>query len=261
MALRPTRPQTRSDQLAERGPDRNRAQQDVFLREVDDALREDQMRTAARRYGLGIAALLAICLAALAGWLWWDSHHADKSERAGETLTVALDQIEAGRIDPGLAGLAPLANEAGPGYRAASRLMQAGIAVERNRPAEAQRLLAQVAGDDAAPQPYRDLAALRDVALRFDTLPPEQVIARLKPLAVPGNPWFGSAGELVGAAYLKQGRGELAGPLYAAIAKDQTVPATLRSRAQQLAGLLGVDAVVDVDKAAAGSPVAGAEQP
>ncbi|MET0251833.1 MAG: tetratricopeptide repeat protein [Novosphingobium sp.] len=254
MALRPRRPQNPSDQLVPRGAERQQAQQDVFLREVDDALREDQMLGAARRYGVPLAIAVALALAALGGWLWWDSHRTGRTDAAGEKFVVALDQIEVGRTAPGVAALAPVIAEGGDGYSAAGRLMQAGLAAEQGRAAEAQRLYAAVAGDQAAPAAFRDLARLRDVASRFDTIPPERVIAILKPMAEPGNPWFGSAGELVGAAYLKQGRGDLAGPLFGAIAKDETVPATLRSRAQQIAGLLGVDAVVDVDKAAAVQP-------
>lgn len=257
MPFRNSRPQSRSEQLAQRG----QAQQEVFLREVDDALREDQMLTAVRRYGRVLAALVVVGLLALGGWLWWDARRADQADKAGEKFVVALDQIEVGRLEQGATALEPLSKQGGDGYRSASRLMQAGIAVEQGRPEEAAKLFAQVAGDEDAPQPFRELARVREVSLRFDSMPPEQVVARLKPLAVPGSPWFGSAGELVGAAYLKQGREELAGPLFAAIAKDRTVPATLRSRAQQLAGLLGVDAVVDVEKAVAGSPVAAAGQP
>ena len=100
-------------------------------------------------------------------------------------------------------------------------------------------------------------------------LNPQTVVDRLKPLATPGNPWFGSAGELVAMAYMKQGKEELAGPLFAAIAKDDDVPQTLRSRARQLAGLLGYDAVEDVDRTLAemreegdtsGAPVAAPAQ-
>jgi hypothetical protein len=83
------------------------------------------------------------------------------------------------------------------------------------------------------------------VSIRFDSLPPQQVIDRLKPLAVPGNAWFGSAGELVGMAYLKQGKPELAGPLFAAIGKNTEVPSSLRSRMRQVAGQLGYDAGTD----------------
>jgi hypothetical protein len=65
---------------------------------------------------------------------------------------------------------------------------------------------------------------------------------RLQPLAKPGEPWFGSAGEMTALALVKQGKRQEAGQLYAAIAKDQGVPQTIRARAIQVAGSLGVDA-------------------
>jgi hypothetical protein len=106
----------------------------------------------------------------------------------------------------------------------------------------------ELADDSGAPKAMRDLAAIRGVSVNFDNMKPEAVIARLKPLAQPGNPWFGSAGELVAMAYLKQGKKDLAGPLFASIAKDEAAPRSLRSRSRQIAGTLGYDAVVDVDQ-------------
>ena len=93
---------------------------------------------------------------------------------------------------------------------------------------------------------YRDFATLREVSLRFDTLGPDDVARRLQPLAVPGGAWFGPAGELLGLAYVKQGKKDLAGPLFGAIAKDKDAPESLRARARQMAGLLGNDTVEDV---------------
>ena len=81
------------------------------------------------------------------------------------------------------------------------------------------------------------------MSAEFDTIPPQQVIAKLKPLAVPGHPWFGSAGELTALAYVKMGKDNLAGPIFAQIAKQEGLPQTLRSRAQQMAGALGIDTV------------------
>ncbi len=111
-----------------------------------------------------------------------------------------------------------------------------------------RQLFQQVADDADAPSELRDLARIRAVAATFDTREPEDVIAALKPLAVPGNAWFGSAGELVAMAHLEQGQTKQAGTLLAAIAKDDTVPESLRSRARQVAGQLGVDAIEDVDE-------------
>ena len=85
------------------------------------------------------------------------------------------------------------------------------------------------------PQPYRDAALIRQTALEFDSLKPEEVIGRLQPLAKPGNPWFGSAGEMTALALIKQGKKAEAGQLFATIAKDKSVPETLRARAAQIA--------------------------
>ncbi|HYI07356.1 MAG TPA: hypothetical protein VD858_20890, partial [Reyranella sp.] len=60
-----------------------------------------------------------------------------------------------------------------------------------------------------------------------------------------GNPWFGSAGELVGLAYLKQQQPAQAGRVFAAMAKDMALPQSMRSRAVQMAGALGIDATQD----------------
>ena len=67
------------------------------------------------------------------------------------------------------------------------------------------------------------------------------MIARLQPLAKPGEPWFGSAGEMTALAMIKQGRKQEAGQLLVAIAKDQGVPDALRGRAGQLAASLGAE--------------------
>ena len=246
MALRPTNPQDRATRLAQT----NDAQQDVFLREVDDAVRQDQMAEAAKNYGKSIGAAVVAGLALLAGYLWYDSHKASVSDAQAEQFTTALDQVEAGQVDGGKAKAASLMTEGNAGYKAATQLLDAGIAMQQGKADDAAKGFAAVSADTTAPQPYRDLATVRLVALRFDAMKPEAVIAQLKPLAVPGNAFFPSAGELVGLAYMKQGHNDLAGPLFATIAKQKDAPDSLRSRVRQLAGLLGVDTVDDARKAA-----------
>ncbi len=253
MALPPQSPDPRSSKLAER----KAAEQDVFLREVDDAVRQDEMSSFFKRYGIPVIGVALAGLLGLAGYLWWDHSRTAAQGEHGEEFTRALDHIEAGNLDAGRKQLEPVASEAADGSGAAAKMMLAGIALEQGKREEAVKGFAAIAADGDAPGPLRDLATIREIAIGFDALPPQQVVDRLKPLAVPGNPWFGSAGELVGMAYLKQGRNDLAGPLFAAIARDKDTPESLRRRARQLAGLLGVDAVDDV-KAVAGEAAAAA---
>ncbi len=250
MALRPDSSKPSSGKLPAPADGREGAQADAFLREVDDALREDQVFTALQRYGKPVGAAIIAGLIGLAGWLWYQNHTNTVAGEQGEVLTKALDQLEARNLKGATTELAPLAKDSGAGYRASAKLLEAGILAEQSKTDEAVKAFAAVAADADAPQAYRDLASIREVALTFDKIGPEKVIERLKPLAVPGNAWFASAGEIVGTAYLKQGKNDLAGALFAQIAKDKTAPDSLRRRARQMAGLLGVDAVEDASETA-----------
>jgi hypothetical protein len=243
LALRPTRDQSRSEQLA----DRKSAESDVLLREIDEAVRQDELSDLMRRYGKPALGVVLGGLALFGGYLFWESRRDAGLEQKSEEMIRALDHLSAGNTQVGAKALDPLAKDGSSGMKASALLVQAGIALEKGDKAQAVKLYTEVAGNDDAPRPYRDLASVRLVAANFDAMKHEDVIARLKPLAVPGNPWFGSAGELVGIAYLKQGKTELAGPLFAAIAKSKDVPESLRARTRQMAGLLGVDAVEEAD--------------
>lgn len=242
MALPPDKNSTAQDKNAARLA----AQQDVFLREVDDALRQDQVEGFVANYGKPLAVAIVLGLTAFGGWLYWDHRQAARIEANSEAFTQALDRVQAGSLDDAKAKLMPLAADGSDANATSARLMLAGIALEQSRKADALKLYRQVAADEKAPQPLRDLANVREVTADFDAMKPQDVVDRLKPLAAPGNPWFGVAGELVGMAYLKLGRQDLAGPLFAAIARDEGVNDGLRSRARQLAAVLGVDAVDDV---------------
>lgn len=211
---------------------------EAFLREVDDDLRRDQLTDFLRRWGKLVATLVAVGLAALACFLWWQSHRAAQAGVEGEQFTAVLNDIAAGKANPADPRLATLAQDGGAGYRAMARLTQADLTARTN-PAAGVKAFDAIVADAALPEPVRDLATLRGTTLAFDTLPPQQVIDRLKTLAQAGNPWFANAAELTAAADLKLNRRDAAGALYAAIARDPGTPASLRGRAAGMASALG----------------------
>lgn len=247
MVLRPHNPSNRSSALTSR----EEAAQDGFLREVDEALRQDQALTMFKRWAKPVGFAILAGLALFAAYLGWSRHQASQREARAEQFVAALDQLEAGNAAAAKKLLEPLAKDGGGGTQAAARMLQAGIMTEEGQVDGAANLLGQVATDDSAPQSFRDLAKLRQVSLRFDKMKPEDAIVALKPLAQPGQALYGSAGELLAIAYLKQGKADLAGPLLAAISRDKKVPESIRGRTRQMAGQLGVDAIDDVNEAAA----------
>lgn len=218
------------------------ASNEAFFREVDDAVRQDQLLGFWERFGKWLVGVVVLGLVALGGWLYWEHHERETSAAIAEKAIDVVDAASQGG-KPDDAEMKALADADQIGYRAMARLTQAGMAAKEGDSKKAAGLYGQLAADSAMPQPYRDLATIRQVALTFDQMKPQQVVDRLKPLAVEGGPWFGSAGEMTAIAYMKMGKKNLAGPIFAAIAKDDKAPQTVRVRARQMAGLLGVDAV------------------
>ena len=216
---------------------------EAFLREVDEELRRDQAASLWKRWGRLAIAAVVVALLSLAGWLWWTNHRAAAAGIEGETLSVALADLSEGKPNAAETRLKTLTKSGNSGYRAAALLGLADIKLGRDDAKGAAADYAAIANDASFAQPYRDLALIREITASYDSLPPASVIARLKPLAVPGNPWFGSAGEMTANAYMRTNQPKAAGAMLAAMAKDETVPESIRSRSVQLASVLGVDVV------------------
>ncbi|MBV8685556.1 MAG: tetratricopeptide repeat protein [Alphaproteobacteria bacterium] len=216
---------------------------ETFYREVDEELRRDQLKTYWERFGKLAIAGVVLILAAIGGAIWWHNHQQVVAGERGTELVAAFDDIAGGNKAAAGPKLDALAKSGSDGYRAAALLTKADLAIEAGNIDAAAAQMQAIADDKDLAQPYRDLATVRATALRFDKLPPQAVVDRLKPLAAPGNPWFGSAGEMVAIAYLRLNRPQEAAKLYAAMARDKQVPDSIRTRSVQMAGSLGVDAV------------------
>jgi hypothetical protein len=219
---------------------------ETFLREVDENLRRDQMRDLGKKYGGWIFGGVLLFLAAVGGWLYWQDRQAKEAQAQSETLASIYADIAAQRVATVPQRLKPLEESGNDVVSATAQLAQAAVALESNDRQTALAKFKAVAADKGLPKPYRDLGTIRATALEFDSMKPQDVIERLAPLTQSGEPWFGSAGELTAMAYLKQGQKAKAGKLFADIAADQQVPPTIRTRAVQVAGTLGVDATASL---------------
>ena len=215
---------------------------DTFLREVDENLRRDQAEDFFRKNGKWLIGGILVLLAAVGAWLYWQNQQRTAAAAQSEQLAQVYTDIGSNKLATVPQRLDGLAAQGGDTVRALALFTRAAVAVEQNDRKLATARYRAIADDDGIAQVYRDGALIRSTSLEFDALPPEQVIARMQPLARAGAPWFGSAGELTAMALLKQGKKTEAGRLFAAIAADRQVPESVRARTAQIAGTLGVDA-------------------
>lgn len=215
---------------------------ETFVREVDENLRRDQVRDFFQKNGTWLIIAVVLFLVASGGFIWWKQHQVQRSAGEVEKLAEIYKDIGSGNMAQAPQQLDDLSNSGSKAVRASALFARAALALQQGDTKLATSTYKSIANDGGLPQAYRDAALIRQTALEFDQIQPQEVIARLEPLAKPGEPWFGSAGEMTALALIKQGKKPEAGQLFAAIAKDNGVPETIRTRAVQVAGTLGVDA-------------------
>jgi hypothetical protein len=214
---------------------------EAFYREVDESLRQQQAIDFWRNHGRTAILVAVAVLVAVGSVLLWQTRQRKQVETHAEQLSAVIDDLDAGKtVKP--PRVAPIGDTRQEGYRVASRMLAADLALRHGDSKAAVAGFGAVATDASLAQPYRDLALVRQTSIEFDQLPTATIVARMKPLAVPGGAWLGSAGEMLAAAYMRDGKPTLAGPVFAMIARDDKIPPSLRSRAGQMAAMLGTDA-------------------
>ena len=214
---------------------------ETFVREVDENLRRDRLRDIGKKYAGWLIAAVILFLGASGGWIYWQDYRARQSEQAVDQLAQIYTALGKGQVQNAPARLDVLAKDRSKAVRASAMFGRAAVAIQQDNTKLAIAKYREIAADSSLPDAFRDLALIRQTALEFDALKPEQVIARLEPLAKADNPWFGSAGEMTALALIKQGKTAQAGQLLAAITRNDQVPEQIRARSIQMASSLGVD--------------------
>jgi hypothetical protein len=215
---------------------------DTFLREVDENLRRDQLQDFFKKNGKWIALAVVLFLGATGGWIYWEQYQAKKAAEQSEQLQAIFTDIAQNKRQTVPQRVATLEQSRNDVVRGTALMTDAALSLEKNDRAAAIAKYREIVNDKGLPQIYRDAGTIRLTALEFDAIKPDEVIARLAPMTKSGNPWYGSAGEMTALALLKQGKKSQAGQMFASIAADAQVPSSIRARAVQVAGTLGVDA-------------------
>lgn len=224
--------------------------EEVFVREVEEELQRDQMLSLWDRFGKPVLAGLAAIMLAWAAYIYWGHRTDAAAGLQGEKLTEAVDSLSANGGVKADKILADVMKSDARDFHGPAGLIAASVALQSADPKKASDGFAAVSKDEGNAQPWRDLALIRQTAATFDSAKPEAVVAMLKPLAISGKPWFGSAGEMTAIAYLRMGKPDLAGKMFADLAKDEAVPETIRSRSSEMANALGVDSIRPAPKGA-----------
>jgi hypothetical protein len=214
---------------------------ETFIREVDEELRRDQLKTLWRRFApliIGVCVLVVAATAGYRAWLWWTERQA---AIAGDRFLSAIDAIESGDLDAGEAALAAIASEGNAGYAALARLRLAGEQADAGETDDALAAYDAVSADARISDTMRSLARMRGALLALDAGDADGALSRAEPLNVAGNPWRHVAREVLGMAHYAKGEILPARDLFDAAQQDAETPPQLWERAGVMVGVIDAE--------------------
>ena len=209
-------------------------QNDSFIREVNEELRSDQVRTAWKRYSrwiIGVAVVIVLGTAGHRLWTHWDSTQASD---AGDKFLAALNLADQGKRDEAEAALQALEKDGYGAYGILARFRAASVLAEKGDPAGAIASFKSVAEDSSIPDAVRSTAKVRAAWLLVDTGSYEDVSAMVEAMATPTNAMRHAAREALGLAAYKAGDMPRAREWFEQITEDAEAPNNVSNRAQMM---------------------------
>lgn len=218
---------------------RGSANTDEFIREVDEAVRQEQWFKLWRQYGnyiIGAALAVVIAAAAGAGWRAWQQNvRFDEARRFAAAAQMLREEmpVEAAQA------FATLAEGSSGGYGVLARLRAAQAQAEAGDRAAASAVLDQLASDDDAAPIYRSLGELLATQQQFAEAQAAVPLSDLEALAGSDDPWRFSALELRALAQMQSGDTVAARRTLDDLLADPLTPPNLARRAAELLAFLG----------------------
>jgi hypothetical protein len=225
---------------------------DEFIREVDEAVRQDRWLKLWKHYGAYvIGAAVAVVVGTAAG-VAWRAYQDSQRQAEAEQYMAASDLLRQDRPTEAAEAFRALARETGSGYGVLARLQAAHALGQAGDAAGKVGMLDQLAEDDAAAPLYRQLGELLAAQEEFADASPDNLTSQLDKLSAADSPWRYSALELRALAQLRAGDTAAARETLASLVDDPRTPPNLSRRAAELLASLGGPPSAKV----AGSPVA-----
>jgi hypothetical protein len=207
-----------------------------LFREVDEEVRQEQIKKLWDKYGNYFTALCVVIVLAVAAFKGWQYWQLTQSQEAARSYETAVKLLADGKTADAEAAFAAISHS---GYGKIATLRRAESLVAQGKTDEAVAIYDGLAADTSADQALRDLARMRAADALVDKLPPAELISRIGSFDNDQSPWRAAAREVFALSAYRTGDLTMADRYLNALVADITTPRGIRQRARTLLDLIG----------------------
>jgi len=210
---------------------------DAFIKEVDEDVKNDNLKAFWNKYGLYVivfvigALTLAVSFESIKAW------KVKRDEAMSNTYITTLDMQTRGKLDESLKLLQKISEDGNGIYRDIAKLQTVNILLEQGNFYKALTELEAIINNEKINHSLRDASRLKFVSLKFDNMSRDEIASVLAPISNEAQ-WAPYAKEFSAMAAIRDNDLEEAKTLYGEIFAMPDLSDELRVRVQDILSVL-----------------------
>ncbi|GAK34045.1 hypothetical protein JCM17846_05380 [Iodidimonas nitroreducens] len=214
---------------------------DIIFREVDEDVRRAQMLALWRKHGLSFVLAVVFIIAIVVGWQLWTNMRESALRDASDLFATSIEKAAQQAPEQAVASFAELTKDLDGGYELMAGLQHGSALLAANNPAEAALAYDQVA-QKASDRHVQAFAAYLAASAKLKAGQLDEAEAQLQALAMPDQPLYYSASELLAIIQINLNDLDAARSTLASLTEDPATPPAMAARASELSALFDMGA-------------------
>ncbi len=214
-------------------------EEDAFLREVEEDLKNESLKKLWDKYGLFIVVFVTAVLTLAVSYESIKSWYIRRAENWANAYSVALALQNQGKYQESIDALNMIINKNFGAYAPLAKMQQVNVLLDSGKQALALDKLAELIADKKYPSQLRDVAIIKLASFKQDEAPRAEMEKILSPIiSQPDNSWYATAQYMMAAVSLRDGDKEHAKAIYDSLLKDNNVSEELKNKIKDILSVL-----------------------
>ena len=205
---------------------------DAFIQEVDEDVKNDNLKVLWDKYGLLIVAFVALAVSAAISFDKIQAWKIQRDQNRTENY-MAASQIQE-NSDATIEALQKISTDNQGLFSDFAKLQIANVLLAENKTEEAFATLEKIVEEKQVNEEVKNIALVKLATYRVDSLSYEEFAKLINPLIESKNSWTPAAQDLLAMSAIKNGNIEDAKEIYNKILKIKDLPEGFRNRIQDM---------------------------
>ena len=210
---------------------------DAFIREVDEDVKNDNLRIFWNKYGLYVILFVVFCLTLAVSFESLKAWKVRRDQAMTNAYISTLNMKNNGKLNESLVMLKKISEDGNGIYRDIAKLQTVNVLLEQGNKDQAVKELKEIVNNVKINESLRSASRLKLVSLQFDEMTSAQIEETLTPIAEDKN-WAPYAKEFIAMAAIKDNDLEKAKSLYSEILAMPDLSENFRTRTMDILSVL-----------------------